>query len=180
MKLRSERRRDELMGKYASLIASMRMIHGEPTLRGFREGFDIHHIVPASTFPGGRSGREANTRDNLCWLTYRQHYIAHMLLAAIDPHQTPTIVLPYRTMARKGTSRQFEQSRQEKSRERHRQRSREGLARARASGKSIGRPVAAGRTEAVAVCKAQGMSQSETAAQLGCSLRTVKRHWKPA
>ncbi|HHA3594075.1 TPA: recombinase family protein [Salmonella enterica subsp. enterica serovar Newport] len=57
------------------------------------------------------------------------------------------------------------------------ERTREGLERAKAEGKTLGRPVADGRTADVARCKAEGMSQAETAAALGCSLRTIKRHW---
>jgi DNA invertase Pin-like site-specific DNA recombinase len=62
-------------------------------------------------------------------------------------------------------------------RNRIRERTAEGLERARRQGKRLGRPAATGTTEAVQAAKREGMSQSQTAEQIGASLRTVKRHW---
>ncbi|ELW9440303.1 recombinase family protein [Pluralibacter gergoviae] len=58
-----------------------------------------------------------------------------------------------------------------------RERTREGLERAKAQGKVLGRPVATDTTQAVLAHKAQGLSQSATAKALGLSIRTVSRHW---
>jgi putative DNA-invertase from lambdoid prophage Rac len=53
----------------------------------------------------------------------------------------------------------------------------EGQARARAEGKTIGRPVAVSTTTNVQAAKAEGLSQSKVAAKLDVSVATVKRHW---
>ncbi|MNG30168.1 putative DNA-invertase from lambdoid prophage Rac [compost metagenome] len=55
-----------------------------------------------------------------------------------------------------------------------------GLERAKAEGKTLGRPVATGTTSGVQAQKAAGLSQSQTATALGISLATVKRHWNVA
>ncbi|ENW4943636.1 recombinase family protein [Salmonella enterica] len=60
------------------------------------------------------------------------------------------------------------------------ERTKEGIARARAEGKKFGRPVAVDTTKAVQKAKADGLSQSQAAAALGMSTRTVKRHWNAA
>ncbi|ELK5289337.1 recombinase family protein [Salmonella enterica] len=60
------------------------------------------------------------------------------------------------------------------------ERTNEGIARARAEGKTFGRPPAVEATKAVQKAKADGLSQSQTAAALGISVRTVKRHWNNA
>lgn len=57
------------------------------------------------------------------------------------------------------------------------ERTQSGLARARADGKKLGRPVATDTTARVHTCKSDGMSQSETAVKLEISIATVKRHW---
>ncbi|OHY55853.1 recombinase family protein [Shewanella algae] len=57
------------------------------------------------------------------------------------------------------------------------ERTQEGLARAKAEGKKLGRPVAKGTTEAVKKAREQGLSQSKASEVLGLSLATVKRHW---
>lgn len=62
-------------------------------------------------------------------------------------------------------------------RNRIRERTTEGLARAKAEGKKLGRPEATGTTEQVQKCKADGLSQSETARALDIGIATVKRHW---
>ncbi|MFH6573276.1 recombinase family protein [Aeromonas caviae] len=62
-------------------------------------------------------------------------------------------------------------------RNRIRERTTEGLARAKAEGKKLGRPEATGTTEQVQKCKADGLSQSETAIALDVGIATVKRHW---
>jgi DNA invertase Pin-like site-specific DNA recombinase len=57
------------------------------------------------------------------------------------------------------------------------ERTREGQARAKKEGKVIGRPRAVATTKAVLKLKAQGVSQSRVARELGVSIPTVKRHW---
>ena len=62
-------------------------------------------------------------------------------------------------------------------RDRIKERTKEGLKRAQAEGKKLGRPIATNTTTAVQAGKAKGMSQSEVAADLGLGIATVKRHW---
>ncbi|MEX7558128.1 recombinase family protein [Pseudomonas monteilii] len=52
-----------------------------------------------------------------------------------------------------------------------------GINRAKLEGKKLGRPEAVGTTKDVQECKANGLSQSETAERLKISLATIKRHW---
>lgn len=58
------------------------------------------------------------------------------------------------------------------------ERTQSGLARAKADGKKLGRPVATETRASVQELKGQKFSQSQVAAKLGISLPTVKRHWK--
>ncbi|MGE6101937.1 recombinase family protein, partial [Aeromonas salmonicida] len=60
-------------------------------------------------------------------------------------------------------------------RNRIRERTAEGLARAKAEGKKLGRPEATGTTEQVQKCKDEGLSQSATAKALNVGIATVKR-----
>ncbi|EKA7384574.1 recombinase family protein [Vibrio parahaemolyticus] len=62
-------------------------------------------------------------------------------------------------------------------RNRIRERTQEGLNRAKAEGKKLGRPAAKDTTANVQRCKAEGLSQSATAKELGIGIATVKRHW---
>ncbi|OAN14225.1 resolvase [Photobacterium jeanii] len=62
-------------------------------------------------------------------------------------------------------------------RNRIRERTKEGIERAKAQGKKLGRPEAHGTTLSVQVKKAEGLSQSQTADELGLGIATVKRHW---
>lgn len=57
------------------------------------------------------------------------------------------------------------------------ERTQSGLARAKADGKKLGRPVATETRASVQELKEQKFSQSQVAAKLGISLPTVKRHW---
>jgi len=57
------------------------------------------------------------------------------------------------------------------------ERTQEGLARARAEGKKLGRPEATKTTKVVQSYKTENYSQSQTAGASGLSLATVKRHW---
>lgn len=57
------------------------------------------------------------------------------------------------------------------------ERTQEGLARAKAEGKRLGRPKATKTTRRVQECKASGMSQSKAASHLSLGIATVKRHW---
>lgn len=62
-------------------------------------------------------------------------------------------------------------------RNRIRERTQEGLNRAKAEGKKLGRPEAKDTTANVQRCKAEGLSQSATAKELSIGIATVKRHW---
>tara|TARA_Y100000296_G_C5148536_1_gene245111 strand:- start:759 stop:1340 length:582 start_codon:yes stop_codon:yes gene_type:complete len=62
-------------------------------------------------------------------------------------------------------------------RNRIRERTKEGLERAKAHGKKLGRPEAKATTCSVQAKKAEGLSQSKTAEVLGLGIATVKRHW---
>lgn len=57
------------------------------------------------------------------------------------------------------------------------ERTKAGLARAKAQGKRLGRPVAVETTALVQQLKQQNLSQSEVAARAKLGLATVKRHW---
>lgn len=57
------------------------------------------------------------------------------------------------------------------------ERTMEGLKRAKAEGKTLGRPKATKTTAKVQKCKADGLSQSQTAEALSLGISTVKRHW---
>ncbi|CAE6936346.1 N terminal domain [Vibrio sp. B1ASS3] len=63
-------------------------------------------------------------------------------------------------------------------RNRIRERTAQGLERAKAEGKKLGRPPATETNRRVQLAKAQGLGQSDTARALGIGLSTVKRHWK--
>lgn len=60
------------------------------------------------------------------------------------------------------------------------ERTKDGLARARAQGKKLGRPAAAATAELVRKMQAEGMSQNEAAKETGLSVRTIQRHWAKA
>lgn len=57
------------------------------------------------------------------------------------------------------------------------ERTKEGLARAKMEGKKLGRPVATDTRKRVLEAKADGLSQSKAARELGLSLPTIKRNW---
>lgn len=65
-------------------------------------------------------------------------------------------------------------------RNRIRERTKEGLERAKAQGKKLGRPKAYNTTLAVQAKKEEGLSQSKAAEVLGLGIATVKRHWNNA
>ena len=62
-------------------------------------------------------------------------------------------------------------------RNRIRERTKEGLERAKAEGKKLGRPLALATTDSVRAKKAEGLSQSKAAEALGLGIATIKRHW---
>ncbi|HHX8647685.1 MULTISPECIES: recombinase family protein [Vibrio diabolicus subgroup] len=62
-------------------------------------------------------------------------------------------------------------------RNRIRERTKEGIERAKAHGKKLGRPKAYKTTQVIQEKKEEGLSQSKTADALGLSIATVKRHW---
>lgn len=62
-------------------------------------------------------------------------------------------------------------------RNRIRERTQEGIKRAKAEGKKLGRPIASSTTKKVLACKERGMTQTQTTKELSVSLPTVKRHW---
>ncbi len=57
------------------------------------------------------------------------------------------------------------------------ERTQEGLARAKAEGKRLGRPEATKTRESVQNAKQEGLSQSQVSVKTGLSIATVKRHW---
>lgn len=57
------------------------------------------------------------------------------------------------------------------------ERTNEGLARARAEGKKLGRPPAINTIKAVQSAKQTGLSQSKASKATGLSIATVKRYW---
>ncbi len=60
------------------------------------------------------------------------------------------------------------------------ERTQQGLLRAKAEGKKLGRPQATDTTAAVQRLKAKDMTQAEVAADLKIGIATVKRHWNKA
>ena len=65
-------------------------------------------------------------------------------------------------------------------RNRIRERTKEGIERAKAQGKKLGRPAAHQTTRLVQNKKAEGLSQSKVASALNLGIATVKRHWNKA
>lgn len=57
------------------------------------------------------------------------------------------------------------------------ERTQQGLIRAKAEGKKLGRPPAFNTTEMVLKAKARSLTQAQTARELGLGIATVKRHW---
>ena len=57
------------------------------------------------------------------------------------------------------------------------ERTKEGLDRAKAEGKTLGRPAAVDTVKRVQEAKAKGLSQSKAALELSLSLPTIKRNW---
>ncbi|MFF7707367.1 recombinase family protein [Pseudomonas sp. NPDC007930] len=57
------------------------------------------------------------------------------------------------------------------------ERTQQGLMRAKAEGKKLGRPPAVNTTKKVQTLKAQGLSQAQVAGELEIGIATVKRHW---
>ena len=57
------------------------------------------------------------------------------------------------------------------------ERTQQGLIRAKAEGKQLGRPIAVDTTNKVQRLKKQGVIQTQVASELGIGIATVKRHW---
>lgn len=57
------------------------------------------------------------------------------------------------------------------------ERTQQGLIRAKAEGKKLGRPIATQTTNNVQRLKKQGLIQTQVASELGIGIATVKRHW---
>jgi putative DNA-invertase from lambdoid prophage Rac len=57
------------------------------------------------------------------------------------------------------------------------ERTQQGLIRAKAAGKKLGRPQAVGTTQTVLRFKSMDMTQAQVAAELKIGIATVKRHW---
>ncbi len=57
------------------------------------------------------------------------------------------------------------------------ERTQQGLMRAKAEGKQLGRPIATQTTNNVQRLKKQGLIQTQVARELGVGIATVKRHW---
>lgn len=67
---------------YSEIINKAIESNGRPAhVTKYRSGFDIHHIKPACMFAGGRKNKKANEAENLVYLTKKQHFLAHWLLA---------------------------------------------------------------------------------------------------
>lgn len=60
------------------------------------------------------------------------------------------------------------------------ERTQQGLQRAKAEGKKLGRPTATSTTASVQRLKSIGISRVQTAAELKVGIATVKRHWNKA
>ena len=60
------------------------------------------------------------------------------------------------------------------------ERTQQGLIRAKAAGKKLGRPQASSTTTAVQRLKAKGMTQTQASEELGVGIATIKRHWNKA
>ena len=60
------------------------------------------------------------------------------------------------------------------------ERTQQGLIRAKAEGKRLGRPEATSTTTAVQRLKAKDMTQAQAAVELGVGIATIKRHWNKA
>ncbi len=65
-------------------------------------------------------------------------------------------------------------------RNRIRERTKEGIERAKAQGKKLGRPAAQQTTRLVHNKEAEGLSRSKVASALNLGIATVKRHWNKA
>lgn len=61
---------------YTQLVESRQKLRGSKK----QTGYELHHILPVSL--GG-----SNDKSNLVLLTYREHYIAHLLLTKIHPNE---------------------------------------------------------------------------------------------
>ncbi|MBI6918013.1 recombinase family protein [Pseudomonas monteilii] len=57
------------------------------------------------------------------------------------------------------------------------ERTQQGLIRAKAEGKKLGRPPAFNTTDMVLKAKARSLTQTQAARELGLGIATVKRHW---
>lgn len=57
------------------------------------------------------------------------------------------------------------------------ERTQQGLIRAKAEGKQLGRPIAIETTNKVQRLKKQGLTQTQVANELGIGIATAKRHW---
>lgn len=57
------------------------------------------------------------------------------------------------------------------------ERTQQGLIRAKAEGKKLGRPEALDTTKDVLRCKAEDMTQAQAAKALSLGIATIKRHW---
>ncbi|ECX5877026.1 hypothetical protein H0K60_004486 [Salmonella enterica] len=86
---------DELIARAQLRPKSPKSIHSRLT------GYANHHIKPAAWFVGGRKNPKANARDNLVFLTHREHFIAHHLLVRIHPEDR-SLTLAYVLMCRTG------------------------------------------------------------------------------
>lgn len=74
----------DLANLYQRIIARSLEVNGRPkSIADTKPDLDIHHIIPAAFFEGGRRNKKANQPSNLVYLSYREHYLAHMLLAKI-------------------------------------------------------------------------------------------------
>ena len=67
---------------YTAIIDRAVKLRGHPQkLHAYKPGLEIHHIRPVSSFPDGRADNDAHKPVNLSYLTLREHFLAHWLLA---------------------------------------------------------------------------------------------------
>lgn len=85
---------------YKELIAKANRDNGSPySIHSRRKNYAAHHIVPFCFFPGADDNKrrkkdfKANHPDNLVYMTYREHFIAHRLLARIHGGQMVAALL---------------------------------------------------------------------------------------
>ncbi|MGL4429923.1 MAG: hypothetical protein ACRCT4_13495 [Silvania sp.] len=69
---------------YSNLIVNALAFRGTPrSIKIKKRGYVLHHITPCAFFPSKRKDNEAHKPTNLVYVTVKEHYLAHHLLARI-------------------------------------------------------------------------------------------------